>query len=359
MQGTSLQLLLVSTPMGPIGRGLGGGVELTLDSLLRGLGSRGHRLTVLAASGSSLARDLPVSLLMEPGVPQASWQHSDRDAPVTIPADALLPRLWQRALALQEGYDRVLNLGYDWLPLWLTGVFRTPLFHLVSMGSVSRAMDEAIATVAAGHPERLAFHTAAQAAEFTLPSPPRLLANGFDFARYTCRATPERVLGWVGRIAPEKGLEDAALAAARLGWPLRVWGLREDPAYAEAVEASVPAGTIDWRGFLPTDRLQVELGACAALLNTPKWTEAFGNVVVEAMACGVPVVAYRRGGPAELVEPGVTGVLVPPDDPSALVAALPQALAIDRLGCRSRAEERFGLGAFAERVERWLLAQPG
>ena len=99
--------------------------------------------------------------------------------------------------------------------------------------------------------------------------------------------------------------------------------------------------------------------SCRVFINTPRWNEAFGNVVVEAMACGVPVVAYRRGGPAELVEPGLTGVLVPPDDPSALVAALPEALAIDRRACRSRAEERFGLGAFAERVERWLLAQPG
>lgn len=353
-----LRLLLVSTPMGPIGQGLGGGVELTLDSLLRGLGARGHRLALLAASGSQLAADLPVTLLQEPGVPQASWQHTDREAPVTIPADGLLPRLWQRALALQEGYDRVLNLGYDWLPLWLTGVFRTPLFHLVSMGSVSRAMDEAIAAVAAGHPGRLAFHTAAQAAEFALPDPPRLLANGFDFDRYTCGRQPERVLGWVGRIAPEKGLEDAALAAARLGWPLRVWGLREDPAYAAMVEACVPAGTIEWRGFQPTEVLQAELGACAVLLNTPKWTEAFGNVVVEAMACGVPVVAYRRGGPAELVEPGHTGVLVSPDDVDGLVAAVPAALAIDRPACRARAEARFGLAAFAERVERWLLAQP-
>jgi len=358
MPATSLHLLVVSTPMGPIGRGLGGGVELTLDSLLRGLGARGHRLTVLAAAGSRLADDLPVTLLTEPGVPQASWQHSDREAPVTIPADGLLPRLWQRALALQGGYDRVLNLGYDWLPLWLTGVFGTPLFHLISMGSVSRAMDEVIAAVAAAHPDRLAFHTAAQAADFALLAPPRLLANGFDFGRYVCRDLPEPVLGWVGRIAPEKGLEDAALAAARLGWPLRVWGLREDPAYAAAVAGGVPPGTIDWRGFLPTDRLQAELGACAALLNTPKWTEAFGNVVVEAMACGVPVVAYRRGGPAELVEPGITGMLVAPDDPQALVEALPSALAIDRRRCRARAEERFGLDAFAERVERWLLAQP-
>jgi len=69
-------------------------------------------------------------------------------------------------------------------------------------------------------------------------------------------------------------------------------------------------------------------------------------------------VAYRRGGPAELVEPGHTGVLVSPDDVDGLVAAVPAALAIDRPACRARAEARFGLAAFAERVERWLLAQP-
>ena len=56
--------------------------------------------------------------------------------------------------------------------------------------------------------------------------------------------------------------------------------------------------------FLPTEQLQRELGQCAVMLNTPKWNEAFGNVVVEAMACGVPVVAYQRGGPAELIEEG-------------------------------------------------------
>ena len=108
---------------------------------------------------------------------------------------------------------------------------------------------------------------------------------------------------WVGRtkVAPEKGLEDAAAAAASLGERLLVWGLREDEAYATAVESSVPPGTIDWRGFLPTQELQRELGQCRALINTPKWNEAYGNVVVEALACGVPVVAYDRGGPGELI----------------------------------------------------------
>jgi len=353
-----LRLLLVSTPLGPLGQGLGGGVELTLLGLLQGLAGRGHQLSLIAAEGSQLALPPGVELLLEPGLPQPSWQHQQRQGAIQIPAAGLLPRFWARALALQDQFDAVLNLGYDWLPFWLTPQFRPPLFHLVSMGSVAQAMDEVIEATAAAFPQRLAFHSAAQAADFHLPGPPRLLANGFDFSRYSFQAEPKSLLGWVGRIAPEKGLEDAAQAAAAWGWPLAVWGLLEDPAYGAAVEASVPAGTLQWRGFLATEQLQAELGQCAALLNTPKWNEAFGNVLVEAMACGVPVLAYRRGGPAELVDPGVSGALVEPDQVGALLEALPQVLDLDRRACRSRAQERFSLEAFAERVEAWLL-EPG
>ena len=160
--------------------------------------------------------------------------------------------------------------------------------------------------------------------------------------------------GWVGRVAPEKGLEDAAAAAARCGLPLAVWGLVEDETYAAAVQASVPAGTLQWRGFLPTAQLQAELGWCRALLNTPKWNEAYGNVVVEAMACGVPVAAYQRGGPGELVVEGVNGALAPPDDGEALVAATHRALAVQRQGCRAWVEQHCSQDAFAGRIEAWL-----
>ena len=130
--------------------------------------------------------------------------------------------------------------------------------------------------------------------------------------------------------------------------------MREDEAYAQQVESRVPAGTIDWRGFRSTTELQQELGRCRALINTPKWNEAYGNVVVEALACGVPVVAYDRGGPGELVSSGSTGWLVPPDDVAALTSALKRVDSIDRSVCRGWAEEHASCEVFSQRVESWI-----
>lgn len=350
-----MRLLVVSTPVGCLGSGRGGGVELTATALVAGLLDRGHQITVLAAEGSRLPASCQAACLwLERGADQPSWQHRPRSAAVEIPADGLLPRLWHRALAEQAGFDVILNLAYDWLPLWLTPHSRTPLAHLVSMGSVAEVMDQLIAEIGRSHPSHLAFHTAAQAADFDLPGPPRVVGNGFDLRRYAVQSVTEPVLGWAGRIAPEKGLEDAAAVAVALGMPLRVWGLVEDPAYAARVEAGVPAGTLQWCGFLPTEQLQAELGRCRVVLNTPKWNEAFGNVVVEALACGVPVAAYARGGPAELVQEGITGSLATPDDRQALAAAVRRAMGLDRSACRSWVERHCSQAAFAGRIEAWL-----
>ncbi|NQV11098.1 MAG: glycosyltransferase family 4 protein [Cyanobacteria bacterium] len=357
MSPSPRRLLVVSTAVGTLGSGRGGGVEVTLAGLVAGLSGRGHSLTVLAAEGSRLPPGCEgATLWSRPGVDQPSWQHQPRQGPVQLPAGSLLAALWETALDHQGEFDAILNLGYDWLPFWLTPHLATPLFHLVSMGSVATVMDEVITSVDRWNPGRLAFHSAAQAGDFSLGGPAKVVGNGFDLASYVFRphSDPEAGLGWAGRIAPEKGLEDAVAVAAQLGRRLSVWGLRADPAYALAVEASVPAGTIDWRGFLPSERLQAELGRCTVLLNTPKWNEAYGNVVVEAMACGVPVVAYRRGGPAELVQPELTGLLVPPDDRQAMAEAVLMAEQLDRHHCRRWVERHCSREAFAARIDAWL-----
>ena len=354
-----LDLVLISTPIGALGSGRGGGVELTLRSLVQGLLARGHRLTVIAGVGSTLPFSDPrLELLEVDGRDQPSWQHIDPMADITIPADGMLPRLLDRAYAhaRQVGADALLNFGYDWLPLWMTPYLSTPLFHLISMGRESAVMGDGIEALGRWDQRRLAFHTARQAADFVLPAPARVVGNGFDLQQYTFRPIADGALGWAGRVAPEKGLEDAAAAAAALGEHLLVWGLREDAAYAEAVEASVPEGTIEWRGFVPTAELQRQLGGCQALINTPKWNEAYGNVVVESLACGVPVVAYDRGGPGELIQSGTTGWLVPPDDVAELTTALTRLDQLDRHACRDWAENHATCQVFAERVESWILA---
>ena len=357
MKDSSLRLVLISTPIGALGSGRGGGVELTLRSLVQGLVRRQHQLTLVAPRGSERPQGCDAVELVEvDGVDQPSWQHASEAASVEIPKNAVLPRLLDAALQRADKADALLNFGYDWLPLWITPHIQQPLFHLISMGAVTPVMGEAIEALGRWDQRRLAFHTSRQAADFALPNPPHVVGNGFDLQAYSFQSAENGPLGWAGRIAPEKGLEDAAAAAAALGDRLLVWGLREDEAYAAAVESAVPPRTIEWRGFLSTEDLQRDLGACRALINTPKWNEAYGNVVVEAMACGVPVIAYDRGGPGELIVPGENGFLVPPDDVSALADAIRRCGEIDRSDCRHWAERHASQDVFSGRVEAWIRA---
>ena len=191
-----LNLVLVSTPIGTLGSGRGGGVELTITSLMRGLLSRGHHLRLVGAAGSTLPQGCEAAeLLTASGVDQPSWQHAPGNAPVLIPRDGLMPALLDKALRIAERADAVLNFGYDWLPLWVTPHVRAPLFHPISMGSVAEVMGDAVEALGHWDQRRLAFHTRRQAADFALPSPPRVVGNGFDLSRYELRLETDGPLG--------------------------------------------------------------------------------------------------------------------------------------------------------------------
>ncbi|KKZ11978.1 MAG: hypothetical protein TE42_06170 [Candidatus Synechococcus spongiarum SP3] len=347
-----MRILVVSTAVGPIGQGHGGGVEVTIGSLVRGLVDRGHQLMALAPEGSEPC-GCPMRTVA--GQLQPPWQQQSRDAPIVQPPHGVLAAMWREAWTLQARHHVVLNLGYDWLPLWLGPCFTIPVLHLISMGSLNQAIDQAVADVANTHLGRLAFHSKSQMESFGIHHG-AVVGNGFDLNTYRFVEEPEPLLGWVGRIAPEKGLEDAAAAAALLHMPLAVWGRVEDHAYKARVMTDHPACDFRWQGFLPPLQLRRELGRCAALLMTPRWQEAFGNAVVEAMACGVPVVAYRRGGPQETIDHGLTGFLVEPGQVADLAAMVKKAFRLDRHGIRLRCQERFGIAPFAQRLEDWILA---
>ena len=347
------RVLLMSTPVGPIGSGMGGGVELTISNIAQELARRGHAITAIAPRGSRLAN---VRLIEADGTIQAYAQYQGREAPVILPPDSVLAAMWEAAGAVQSDHDLVLNLAYDWLPLYLTPFFAIPVLHLLSMSSLSDAMDSVVAATARRFPEYLAVHTRTQGQTFPSGDRLRILSTGLDLRLYPFSSEYENRLCWVGRIAPEKGLEDAAAVAARTGLPLDVCGVLQDEQYWQGIVEQYPEATLRYRGFFSTQDLAEIIGRSLALLLTPKWTEALGNVAIEALACGTPVITYGRGGPTEIVEHGRSGLIVEPDNIDELIQAVSEIKSINRHDCRRRAEQHFSLPALGDRLEAWFDA---
>lgn len=330
---------------------MGGGVELTLHNIAQEMLRRGHSLKIVATQGSVLGT-LPIVEIA--GELQTSAQTQTRIDPIFIPGNSVLANMWDYARQVQADYDLIVNFAYDWLPFYLTPFFTCPIAHLVSMGSLTEAMDGIIERVAMEFPGTIGVHSRAQAATFAFGDRCRCLGNAIDLSLYEFCDQPGSWLAWVGRIAPEKGLEDAVAAVEMTGIPLKIWGKIQDKSYWERIGADYPNAPIEYMGFLPTVELQAELRQCRALLMTPRWVEAFGNVAIEALACGVPAIAYRRGGPAEIIEDGKTGFLVEPDSVTGLVEAIGNLDKIDRFACRQQAEAEYSLSALGDRMEDWF-----
>ena len=350
-----MRIVLISTPIGFLGSGRGGGVELTLNSLVSGLLKRGHSVDVVAPKNSKLFEsNKKANLHFVEGIEQISWQHQDYNSPVCIPDNSLLVGMIEKGIDIGKEADILLNLSYDWLPIWMTLNSKVPIAHIISMGSESAVILNLISKVFNKFPSNFAFHSKTQASDYPFIKNPNIVGNGFELDNYIFQESNEGPLAWVGRVAPEKGLEDAVYVANKLGEKLKVWGVKEDEKYASKIEQSFPQGTIDWMGFLSTNELQKELGKCRVLLNTPKWNEAYGNVVVEALACGVPVIAYRRGGPTEIIQHGKTGYLADPDDKKNMLSYVDKIEKIERKKCREWVEQNASTDIFANKVVNWL-----
>ena len=116
-----MRIVLISTPIGILGSGKGGGVELTLNSLVSGLLSLGHSVEVIAPKNSKLyERNEKLKLHFVEGEDQVSWQHQNYNSPVSIPDNSLLVGMLERGLDIAKKADVLLNMSYDWLPIWMT-----------------------------------------------------------------------------------------------------------------------------------------------------------------------------------------------------------------------------------------------
>ena len=150
-----------------------------------------------------------------------------------------------------------------------------------------------------------------------------------------------------GRIHPDKGAGEAIRAAQAAGRKLVMCGLVQDEVYhRREVEPFIDGERVEYRGVVGGEERLRALGAAKGLLHLIHFDEPFGLSVIEAMACGTPVIAYRRGSMPELIEHGVTGFLVDTFDEA--VAAIERLGEIDRRACRRAVEDRFTVDRMAD-----------
>ena len=149
-------------------------------------------------------------------------------------------------------------------------------------------------------------------------------------------------LAFLGRISPEKGVDQAIEIAMRSGVPLKIAAKidRVDREYFEAtIRPLLNSNLIEFVGEIGDCEKNEFLGNALALLFPINWAEPFGIVMIEAMACGIPVIAFPGGSVPEIIEEGVNGFIV--DNIEDAVSAVTKIPALDRNRCRRRFEERF------------------
>jgi glycosyltransferase involved in cell wall biosynthesis len=153
---------------------------------------------------------------------------------------------------------------------------------------------------------------------------------------------------FLGRMSPDKGAHRAIEAAHKARVPLLLAGKLREPAEHEYFEREVRpllGEDAQYLGEVPHDEKLDLLADARALLFPIRWNEPFGLVMIEAMACGTPVLAFKEGAAPEVVEHGVTGYLC--DDEAHLAYALTRLDDIDRAACRHAVETRFSTARMA------------
>lgn len=170
--------------------------------------------------------------------------------------------------------------------------------------------------------------------------------HGIPLETFAFDALGSDDLLFFGRIHPDKGAANAIVAAQAAGRAINLYGLIQDQNYYQHEVLPRLSAMVRYHGPVGGRQRICALGQARALLHLINFDEPFGLSVIEAMACGTPIIANRRGSMAELIEHGVTGFLV--DNLNEAVTAIERVVEIDRGACRRAVAERFSVERMAD-----------
>jgi glycosyltransferase involved in cell wall biosynthesis len=337
-----MRILLLMDPFIPVPPAHYGGIERVVADLADNLVDRGHSVTLWAAPGSAVRGQV------EPFGREGEWTRWSNLRNTTVLTGRFLHRL--------DRFDVVHNFGR--LAYLAPILFR----NVAKVQTYMRTVNPANMVIARRLAARRLHFTAVSAAIRDTG-----ISGGGEWSViYNC-AVPERYpfspsvdaatapLAFLGRLDRIKGAHHAIAVAERLQRPLIIAGnispLAHEQAYFKAeIEPRIDGALIRYIGPVDDAAKRALLGRAAALLMPIEWEEPFPVVLPEAMLCGTPLIAFRRGGVPEGIDHGRTGFLCDTvDEMAALVQRLPE---LDRHEVRAAAERRFSDRVIVDDYER-------
>jgi len=243
------------------------------------------------------------------------------------------------AVARRAADFDVIHVHIDWLHVPLLRRLRTPFvttlhgrLDLPGLSELLRDFPDA-ALISISHDQRTSLPAVKWAGTIYHGMPPTLLQP---------RREREGYLAFLGRLAPEKGADRAIRIARRVNIPLRIAAKLPREAsqyYKDKIQPELDGRLVQFIGEVRDEDKEEFLGNAAAMLFPIDWPEPFGLVMIEAMACGTPVIAFRRGSVPEVIEDNVSGLIV--EDEAGAIIAVGRIQDLDRDRVRDAFERRF------------------
>lgn len=327
-----MRIALVAPPWLPVPPPAYGGTEAVVDTLARGLHAAGHDV-MLATTGDStcpvqqtcLYRRAQTALIGNTFVELRHALHAHQTV-ADLEFDIVHDHTVAGPLVSERfGHRVVVTTNHGPFTPDATGLYRwtTPRVPIVA----------------------ISHHQAATAGDLPIA---RVIHHGIDTSSYPFGDGRGGYALFLGRMSPDKGVRQAIEIARAAGVQLRIAAKLREPAEYDYFRAEVQpllGESISYLGEVGgADKLSL-LADAIALLNPLRWDEPFGMSMIEALACGTPVVATPRGAVPEIVDDGVTGYLRTRQ--TQLVKALEQVARLDRQVCRAAVEQRFSMERMA------------
>lgn len=251
----------------------------------------------------------------------------------------ILPKVWE-CLHISEVFERgeqfdLIHNHFDYLPLTYTGMTTTPIVTTIHGFSSPK-----ILPVYKKYNKKTFYVAISKADKCPELEYIATIHHGIDLHQFTFRPDHGKYLLFFGRIHPDKGTRECIEVARQTGMKLIIAGIIQDQGYYDLqVKPHLDDDRIIYVGSAGPEKRDELLGGAYALLHPINFDEPFGLSVVEAMACGTPVIAFNRGSMPEIIADGITGFLVHNLDE--MVKAVVKAKQLDRLQCRKLIEEKF------------------